>query len=102
MLNFKLKPNAIDKNSTTPLEDYLKSIGIQEVSAFIGRPNKNHELSGELLNNSLSTVKMLHDLFEQHKKFFLVVDCDTDGFTSSAIFYNYFKTIYPEADIEWS
>jgi len=35
----------------------------------------------------------------ERKQFFLQVDSDADGVTSSAIFYNYFRTIFPECKI---
>ena len=101
MLNFKLNPNAINPSSTTPLQDYLHSLGIEEVDEFIHRPTKQNELDGILLDNALNVVHKLRECFEANKKFFLIVDCDTDGFTSSAIFYNYFKSIYPNSNIEW-
>jgi len=101
MLNFKLNPNAIDSNSTAPLADYLRSLGIEAVEEFMKVPNRSNELDGELLENALHTVAWLNKLFTENKKFFLIVDCDTDGFTSSAIFYNYFKKLFPDADIQW-
>ena len=39
--------------------------------------------------------------FKQNKKFFLQVDSDADGYTSSAIFYAFFKKLFPNAEIEW-
>ena len=36
-----------------------------------------------------------------NKKFFMPVDSDADGITSAAIFYNYFTTLYPLADIKY-
>lgn len=101
MLNFKLNPNAISNTSQTPLIDYLKSLGINKTEAFIKQPLAEDEISAELLENAMHTVCMLNKLFTENKKFFLVVDCDTDGFTSSAIFYNYFKKVFPNADIQW-
>ena len=35
------------------------------------------------------------------KNSFLQVDSDTDGYTSSAIFYGFFKKLFPDARIEW-
>ena len=101
MLNFKLKPNAINKNSVTPMEDYLRSLGIQEVNEFMHMPSRKYELCGGKLDNAVELVYSLRNCFNNNKKFFLVVDCDTDGFTSSAIFYNYFKYRYPNSDIQW-
>lgn len=101
MLNFKLNPNAIDGFSSTPLVDYLKSLGIEETDEFLKMPSYEKELDGSLLKNAVALTYQLKEFFDANKKFFLVVDCDTDGFTSSAIFYNYFKNIYPHAQIEW-
>lgn len=101
MLNFKLKSNAIDINSTTPMQDYLKTLGITEVDEFIKYPKASSEICGGKLKNSAQLVHCLKDAFERNSKFFLIVDCDTDGFTSSAIFYNYFKYRYPNCSISW-
>ena len=35
MLNFKVKKNGINVNSSTPLADYLRTLGITEVNEFI-------------------------------------------------------------------
>jgi single-stranded DNA-specific DHH superfamily exonuclease len=43
---------------------------------------------------------VLYEGFTNNKKFFLQVDSDTDGYTSSAIFYSFFKRLFPEARIE--
>lgn len=101
MLNFKLNNNAIDSFSTTPLADYLKSLGITDTDQFLKMPHFESEICGAKLDNAVLLVHKLKQLFDADKKFFLIVDCDTDGFTSSAIFYNYFKQVYPHADIEW-
>ena len=101
MLNFKLKSNAIDPNSDKPLVAYLQSLGIEDTDEFIIRPSIKNEISGEHLENAMHTVLNLNKLFKENKKFFLIVDCDTDGYTSSAIFYNYFKSIFPNADIQY-
>ena len=101
MLNFKLNSNAIDSFSTTPLADYLKSLGITDIDQFLKIPSHDSEICGAKLDNAVILVHKLKKLFDENKKFFLIVDCDTDGFTSSAIFYNYFKQVYPNANIEW-
>lgn len=101
MLNFKLNNNAIDSFSTTPLADYLKSLGIVDIDQFLKIPKHDSEICGAKLDHAVILVHKLKQLFEENKRFFLIVDCDTDGFTSSAIFYNYFKQVYPNAHIEW-
>lgn len=46
-------------------------------------------------------IDALHEGFTKNKNFFLQVDSDVDGYTSAAIFYNYFTTLYPTADITY-
>lgn len=101
MLKYKLKENSISPFSTNPIEDYLKSLGIKKPESFLTIPPKEDELNPATLNNINQCAKMLHDGFTQNKRFLLIVDCDVDGFTSSAIFYRYFKNLYPEAQIKW-
>lgn len=101
MLNYKLKDNCIDPNSVQPIQDYLKSLGIEKVESFINKPDKEDELSGALLCNATKCVQSLYSGFTSNKRFLLIVDSDVDGFTSSAIFYRYFKTRYPEVTINY-
>ena len=43
----------------------------------------------------------LYDKIKSGASIFIQVDSDVDGFTSSAIFYSYFKERYPNLDITW-
>ena len=101
MLKYKLKNNCISPQSETPMADYLRSLGIDQIESFMGTPDYMDELSPRLLLNIGRCVQMLHQGFEQNKRFLLIVDCDVDGYTSSSIFYRYFKNIYPNANIRW-
>ena len=47
-----------------------------------------------------SAVYMLANAIRQHQKIALIVDCDCDGYTSSAIFMNYFYKYEPEWAID--
>lgn len=87
--------------STTPMEDYLRSLGISKVSSFLGEPEPNDELPPTLLNNIDRCVQTLQKGFVAKKNFLLIVDCDVDGYTSATIFYRYFKNLYPEVNITW-
>jgi single-stranded-DNA-specific exonuclease len=53
------------------------------------------------LDNIEESCHILYEGFKNNKKFFLQVDSDTDGYTSSAIFYSFFKRLFPDANIEW-
>ena len=48
-----------------------------------------------LLDNMEEACKLVHDCIEDNGKALLVVDSDDDGFTSSAIIYNYFTILEP-------
>lgn len=101
MIKYRLKDNCISPQSTTPMADYLRSLGITKIESFLGTPDYTDELSPRLLTNIVDCVDILHKGFTEHKKFLLIVDCDVDGYTSASIFYRYFKNIYPDADIQW-
>lgn len=80
---------------------YLKSLGIKDVESFLYKPKPSDYESPWKLDNMQAMVDALHKGFEENKHFFVQVDSDTDGMTSAAIFYNYFTTLYPAADIAY-
>lgn len=80
---------------------YLQSLGIKDVESFLYKPKPSDYESPWKLDNMRTLIDKLHDGFENKKHFFVQVDSDTDGFTSSSIFINYFKKLYPEADIQY-
>ena len=49
-----------------------------------------------LLNNIDKGYQLLKEQIAQNAKTLIIVDCDCDGFTSSAILLNYLHKIYPE------
>lgn len=86
-------------------EDYLinllKQRKIDDIDAFL-HPTKENELNPFLLDNMQAGIEMLYkNLSNPIKKIGLVVDPDMDGFTSSAIMYNYIKKICPLQEIEY-
>lgn len=81
--------------------DYLKSFGITEVESFLYKPKPSDYENPWKLDYMQEMIDQLHEGFENGKRFFLQVDSDVDGMTSSAIFYNYFTTLYPMADITY-
>lgn len=103
MLRYKLKENCVNGTSQTPLKDYLISLGIkaENVDSFINCPKQEDELNPFLLSNITKAIELLREGFINDKQFFLIVDCDVDGFTSASIFYRYFKLRYPNCKIEW-
>ena len=102
MLRYRLKDNPIQSFSFSYLADYLISLGIEKPESFISKqaPLEDEE-SFNNLENINEAIDMLYEGFTQNKKFFLQVDSDADGFTSSAIFYAFFKNLFPNAEIEY-
>lgn len=101
MIKYKLKTNPIKIVSTKYVEDYLTSLGITNPKSFTERPRlEDQEYFGNLDNIEI-VVEELYKGFKENKKFFLQVDSDVDGLTSSAIFYGFFKRLFPDAKIEY-
>ena len=79
MLKYKLKDNPIPTYSFSYLQDYLKELGIEKVSSFLGKPDIEDEESYNRLKNIDKIVEALHEGFSTNKRFFLQVDSDADG-----------------------
>lgn len=101
MIKYKLKENPIQPFSLSFMKDYLKSLGVENPDSFIREPRLEDEESWMRLDNVEEACHTLYEGFKNNKKFFLQVDSDTDGYTSSAIFYSFFKRLFPDADIKW-
>jgi single-stranded-DNA-specific exonuclease len=102
-INYTLKTNAIDGKSLRYIEDYLVACGIDrnDVDSFLKEPKESDKEPYQNLENIDSLLEVLHMGMLERKYFFVQVDSDADGVTSAAIFYNYFKTVWPEARIEF-
>jgi single-stranded-DNA-specific exonuclease len=100
-INYTLKTNAIDGKSLHYIEDYLVACGIDrnDVDSFLKEPKESDKEPYQNLENIDTLLEVLHMGMLERKQFFLQVDSDADGVTSSAIFYNYFRTIFPECKI---
>jgi single-stranded-DNA-specific exonuclease len=100
-INYTLKTNAIDGKSLNYVEDYLVACGINrdDVESFLREPKESDKESYNHLDNLEGLLEALHMGMLERKQFFLQVDSDADGVTSSAIFYNYFRTVFPECKI---
>lgn len=92
------------KYSTNPdkaLKELLKDRGVKDIDNFLN-PSKECELNPHLLNNiDAAAEKLLYHL-RKNSDILFIVDCDADGFTSSAILWLYIKHIYPDARLEFT
>ena len=103
MKTITLKENSIKIGSENYLADYLINLGIksEDVDSFLNEPKEQDLDNPYDLNNMEAALCAMNAAVIANKKFFLQVDCDVDGFTSSAIFYQFFKTLYPSIDIQY-
>lgn len=101
MIKYRLKSNAIKLGVDSFISEYLLSLGITNTKSFIERPRlEDQEYFGNL-DNIYEAINELYKGFKEGKKFFLQVDSDVDGMTSSAIFYQFFKRLFPDSKIEY-
>ena len=113
MNKIELKVNHLIKTSHTSLwkgkdisyiEQYLKSLGIKmgDIPSFIDRPRETDEDNPRTLLNINKAVEAAHTKLSGGAKAFVVVDSDTDGYTSASILINYLKRRFPNIDIQWA
>lgn len=81
------------------LEELLIDRGViprnnEEYCSKFFYPTKNNLLDYKLLDNIAAAADLLEFHLKKGSKIYLIVDCDVDGFTSSAILYNYIEKNY--------
>lgn len=85
-------------------EDYGKNLlmarGVQEVDSFL-KPTFEHLSDFFCLNNIREGILAIDEAIKGNSKIALIVDCDVDGYTSSAILYQYLKRLAPELRIDY-
>lgn len=90
--------------STNPdkaLKELLIDRGVEDIENFLN-PTKDCELNPHHLKNiDVAAEKLLYHL-RRNSDILFIVDCDADGFTSSAILWLYIKHIFPEARLEFT
>lgn len=104
MRRIKLKKNSI---KLTPdnnyIVDYLGTLGVspEDATSFIYKPRPSDEESGSKLKNMSKALDIVYNGAVFGKKFFIQVDADCDGYTSSAILISYLKKRFPEINIAY-
>ena len=89
-------PNIYDNYSETLLQYY----GVDNVDYYIN-PDREALSEPTLLNNIEEGYELYKRVCDANGKILLIVDCDVDGYTSSAIFYQYTKLLYPNIQISY-
>ena len=114
MNRIELKVNHLVKNTTSAnmyhgknvsyIAQYLLSLGIKErdIPSFIDRPRDEDEDHPEDLLNMKAACATAWSELIHGAKVFVVVDSDTDGYTSSSILINYLRRRFPSIDIKYA
>ena len=104
MKKIELKVNHLERNSNKKyIYQYLETLGIkyEDVDSFISQPRNEDEEPPMHLDNISAAADAIDYAARKKMKFFIQVDSDTDGYTSSAILINYLKRRYGDIDIIW-
>lgn len=100
-MNYKLRNAIQPRDIETCLEDILTLRGVEDIESFLN-PSSMCELNPFNLDNVEEGAEMLLNHLNRKSRICFVVDCDADGYTSSAILWNYIKAIFPNADLSFT
>ena len=87
----KYKINPLIKDCYNYTEAILKARGVEDIDKFLSFSYENIQSPYDL-DGMQECALQIYTAIENNAKIAILVDCDVDGFTSSAILYNYMKT----------
>ncbi len=95
-----MKVNLVNENYTSNyLTNLLHARGVVNVEDFL-QPTDKYLSDPSLLDNINQGALWLEEtLNKENSKILIIVDCDVDGFTSSAIMWNYIHAIAPMQEL---
>ena len=76
----------------------ISSRGVEDIDTYLA-PTEENLQTWKDLENIEKGIDLIYNL-KDNAKIGLIVDCDVDGYTSSAIIYQYLKQIKPNLTIE--
>ena len=82
------------------IENLLTFRGVNDYREYL-MPTEKCLQEPEELDNVQEAYEILMSTLSSDKTIALIVDCDVDGFTSSAVIYQYLKDIKPDVDIKF-
>lgn len=96
-----MKVKQINKDITgNYLEELLSERGVVDVHRFLN-PTRDDIQTWRDLENIEEGIELIVSTIFSSAPYALIVDCDVDGFTSSAIIYQYIKQINPKKEIDY-
>ena len=96
-----MKYKLIGKNnyySNNIIEDILRNRGVKNISNFLNI-DESVLTDPYLFKNMKEGVNLLLEYIEKKKTIAILVDCDVDGYTSSALLYNYLKNSFSDINL---
>ena len=99
-MKYRLRNN-YPKEPELAIQAILEDRGVEDVEEFM-RPNRSQELNPYDLENIEAAAQLLLKHLRNNSEIMMVVDCDCDGFTSSAILWLYIKHIFPDAHLNFT
>lgn len=94
-MKYKLYKDTISEYSALQQILYNRGIPIEEQKEWLNA-GWNEINNWRLFDLMESAVNRVYDAVQNEENVQVVVDCDTDGYTSSAILTNYLFTLYPD------
>lgn len=88
----------IAENSGTIIERIIKNRGVVDVETFI-YPISHTPLDSRLKDSIDKGIILLKKHIKSKKKILIMVDSDTDGFTSASYMFRYIKYLHKKAEI---
>lgn len=99
-MNYRIR-KYYSKDPALALQEILKDRGVENIEYFL-HPTNQCELNPYDLDNIELAAKKLLEHLHKNSRILLIVDSDCDGFTSSAILWNYIKSIYPSYPLNFT
>lgn len=97
-----MKVNLVNENYTQEyLNNLLQARGVTDINKYLHPDISCLNDPLNLDNIKQGAIWLEETLNKENSHILLVVDCDVDGFTSSAIMYNYIKAIAPNQKISY-
>ena len=98
-MNYKIRTDNIKEDFTKELFS-SRGIDIQDIQKFL-KTSDNDIIDYNKLDNIEKGAQLLNFHLKNNSKILIVVDCDVDGLTSSAILWNYIKKIDYKSNLEY-
>ena len=98
-MRYKTK-SILSHDAENCLKELLKDRGITDVINYCN-PSDIFELDPTLLDNIDDAAILLKKHLDNDSKILFIVDCDCDGYCSSAMLWTYIQDIYPFAKLEY-